>query len=150
MLVAPLHCRLQGAITASNYAGSVYFRKSVTYDQWVDPGDSLVGSSPTKDDTSDTSLERTSGGNIYELDAPGPTVAPTFATGDTVRFRANFDSYAVLGDNMSTTRISTQDLLFSTRVSCFKNSSISLTLDCTYAGDNQIGLGTTNLSDNLQ
>ena len=57
---------------------------------------------------------------------------------------------AVLGSSTSTTKVSTQDLLFYVDVSCKKNSSTSVTLDYTYSGDNEIGEPSTKLSDNLQ
>ena len=144
--------QITGQISPSNYPGSVYLRKTLTgADQYKDQGATLVKSYGSQGDTSDPDLEALTGGNIYELDSPGSVLlGSTFPIGNSARFRANFDAYAVLGLNTSTVKVSTQDMLFFVRVSCIKNSSISITLDNTYSGDNQIGLGSTNLSDNLK
>lgn len=142
--------QVTGQITPSNYSGLVYLRKSVSFDTYKDPGAIVEGSGTNQDDTSLAELEEETGGKAYELDAPGASLSGTFPVGDSGRFRANFDEYAVLGPSTSTVKVSTQDMLWFVRVSCTKNSSTSVILDNTYPGDNQIGLGTTKLSDNLQ
>jgi hypothetical protein len=102
------------------------------------------------DDTSAAPLVNYSSGIIYDLDGPGEAIYGTDAVGTIRRLRINFDEYAVLGDRNSTTKVSTQDLIFNSRSSCGKASSISVVFDQTYSGDNQIGMGTTPISDNLQ
>jgi hypothetical protein len=78
-----------------------------------------------------------------------PVLRGSDPVGKITRLRANFDEYAVLGTSTSTIKVS-NDLKFFTRVSCKKASSISVVLDTTYANDNQIGMGTTSLNENLR
>jgi Bacterial Ig-like domain (group 2) len=145
----PAAFQVTGMVTPSNYTGPIYLRKNVLSGMgYVDPSGSTYPV-PVGDDTSDTALETQSGGGVYELDDPTFYESP-FATGTTLRYRVNFDGYAVLGKDSSTTKVSTQDLNFFIRTSCKKASSISVVLDSTYSGDNQIGIGSTNTSDNLQ
>ena len=66
--------QVTGAITPNDYPGPIYLRKTVTYDQYEDPGGTLLASA-SKDDTSDPSLEAISSGNVYELDSPCMTAS---------------------------------------------------------------------------
>lgn len=141
--------QITGTITPSNYTNPVFLRRVATFKEYQDPGATLEGSGSGVNDTSDPSNEKQSGSNVYDEDSPGVLVPSTFSAGDTGRFRVNFDEYAVLGSSDSTIEAS-QDFLFFVRVSCQKTGIPSLVLDNTYSGDNQIGLGTTKLSDNLQ
>jgi hypothetical protein len=109
----------------------------------------VIGSTGQQDDTSNPELESQSSGSEYDLDDPSALLPGSLAVGDTYRYRVNLDEYAVLGTSTSTTKVS-QDMDFYVRVSCQKNTSTSVIFDNTYSGDNQIGLGTTSLSDNLQ
>lgn len=141
--------QITGQITPSNYSGGVYLRRTVNgIDVYQDPGTLVTYSGGGFDDTSNPQLEASSGGNTYDLDGPSQGMSQGFPVGNSVRYRVNFDEYAVLGTNASTTKVS-QDLIFFNRMSCVKTSSTSIVLDNTYPADNQIGLGTTPLSDNL-
>jgi hypothetical protein len=142
--------QVTGIVTPSNYPGQLYLKRTATYDAWLDPGQQLAYSNTNADDTSAAPLVNYSSGIIYDLDGPGETIYGTDAVGTIRRLRINFDEYAVLGDRNSTTKVSTQDLIFYSRSSCGKASSISVVFDQTYSGDNQIGMGTTPISDNLQ
>jgi hypothetical protein len=90
----------------------------------------------------------TSGGDIYDLDPPG--VANGNQANSVYRYRANFSEYATLPDGA--TVVSSSPLNYYVRLSCKFDSSGNPSLDTTYvgAGDNQIGLGTTKTSFNLQ
>ena len=142
--------QVTGIVTPSNYPGQLYLKRTATYDAWLDPGQQLTYSKTNWDDTSADPLVNYSSGIIYDLDGPGEAIYGTDAVGTIRRLRINFDEYAVLGSRSSTTKVSTQDLLFYSRSSCGKASSTSVVFDQTYSGDNQIGMGTTPLSDNLQ
>ena len=142
--------QVTGIVTLSNYPGQLYLKRTATYDAWLDPGQQLTYSKTNWDDTSADPLVNYSSGIIYDLDGPGEAIYGTDAVGTIRRLRINFDEYAVLGSRSSTTKVSTQDLLFYSRSSCGKASSTSVVFDQTYSGDNQIGMGTTPLSDNLQ
>lgn len=146
----PAAFQVTGAVTPSNYPGPIFLRRTVLGGMaYQDPGSTVVATVTQKDDTSDPTLETQSGGKIYDLDAPAEAFK-NMPVGDTIRYRLNFDEYAVLGTSTSTTKVSAQDLNFFIRTSCRLASSTSVVLDTTYAGDNQIGAGSTKTSDNLQ
>lgn len=146
----PAPFQVTGTVTPSNYPGGIFLRRTVLGGVgYQDPGGVIVSTISQRDDTSDPSLEPTSGGSIYDLDAPALSFK-NVPVGTTLRYRVNFDEYAVLGTGTSTIKVSTQDLPFFIRTSCQLASTVSVTLDTTYPGDNQIGAGSTATSENLQ
>ena len=145
--------QVTGTVTPTNYAGPITLRRTVTANGWTDPGGTSFLSKNNADDTSNPPLLNyiPSIGQAFDLDGPGTAVGLSDSIGTVNRIRANFDEYAVLGDRNSTTKVSTQDLIFYSRSSCGKiSASPGTQFDPTYPGDNQIGMGTTPLSDNLQ
>ena len=126
--------QVTGIVTPSNYPGQLYLKRTATYDAWLDPGQQLTYSKTNWDDTSADPLVNYSSGIIYDLDGPGKAIYGTDAVGTIRRLRINFDEYAVLGSRSSTTKVSTQDLLFYSRSSCGKASSTSVVFDQTYSG----------------
>jgi hypothetical protein len=83
-------------------------------------------------------------GHVYNLDTPGVT-DPLATTPDRVRY--NFTAYAVGPDGV--TQIS-PNLSYYVVISCIQGSSGIAELSTGVSGDNQIGLGTTKTSWNLQ
>src|SRR5271165_4419716 len=143
---------LVGAVTPSNYAGTVVLRRNI-----VSGAEYAFGSSPISgqnpplgDDTSgatyrdDNPQSGGSNGKVYDLDAAG--IGATSGNG-TYRYRANFQEYAVLNSASNTTPASSV-FAYYTRSSCAATPALQFATDV--AGDNQSGTGTTKTSWNLQ
>lgn len=142
--------QITGVISPSNYTGAIYLRHTiVATTDYKDPGGAITINEQNVDDTSLSALETIKSGSVYDLDGPAENLQSGTPVGTILRLRANFDEYAVLGASTSTTKVSTNDVLFFTRLSC-RQVSTSIALDTTYPSDNQIGLGSTKLTDNLQ
>jgi hypothetical protein len=139
-----------GTVTPSNYTGPVILRRTLLSFGVFDNTSSKIVTTPA-DDTSDSPLRDddpqsgNSGGKVYDLDAPGSHDVPL---NDTVRVRQNFSAYAVLDSSANTVPVSTPLAWFSA-VSCTETSNGPV-LDTTIPNDNKAGIGTVNLSANLQ
>lgn len=140
---------LKGAVNPASYPSLLELRRSIlSCGTYMNSSNSQ--SCPTGDDTS-TSLMRDdnpsiSGGNIYDLDTPG--VKNGTQANSVYRYRVNFSEYATLSDGK--TVVSTAPLNYYVRISCTFDANGNPSLDTTVSGDNQIGLGTTKTSWNLQ
>ena len=116
------------------------------------------GVSSTQEDDSksaNTDLSpSTSDGMVFDEDSPGvdePSSVP--ASPGSLRFRTNFQEWATIGSSATSpggaNQIGSAFNLYA-RGSCNEASNATLTLDNTYAGDNQAAAGQTALSVNLQ
>lgn len=142
--------QLTGAVTPSNYNGTLVLHRTLESCGTYKNSSTSVSCPAPMDDTSDPPLRdddpSSSSGNIYDLDGPG--VGSGNQAGSVYRYRANFQEYATLPDG--TTTVSTAPLNYYVRLSCKFDASGNPSLDTTVSGDNQIGLGTTKTSWNLQ
>jgi IPT/TIG domain/Abnormal spindle-like microcephaly-assoc'd, ASPM-SPD-2-Hydin len=136
-----------GTITPSSYTGTVTLHRQIVNRR------SYAGSTPTASvtDTDDTSepdfrddnpQSGGSAGKVYDLDAAGPG---SYTDSITHRYRANFYEWAALPDG---TRISPYYNYY-VRISC-KHTSSGYQFVNDVAGDNQIAVGETSTTWNLQ
>jgi hypothetical protein len=141
-----------GTVSPSTYAGTLQLRRTLqscgTYVQG-NVSASCGTPAPPRDDTSDPPFrddDPQPGGLIYDLDVPGVQNGDSFQS--VYRFRANFTEYATLADGV--TVVSTAPVNYYVRLSCKFDANGNPSLDTSVSGDNQIGLGTTKTSWNLQ
>ncbi len=141
-----------GQVTPSGYRGPIVMRR---YD---DGGTSyknsvVYGQVGSMDDTSfpqfrdDDPQSGRSGGNVYDLDAPG--IPPDTTSFSVYRVRNNFHEYAVLGSASSTKQVS-NTLFHWARSSRGVDNNYNSVFNYDVSGDNQAGIGTTNTNWNLQ
>ena len=146
--------QITGVVTPSNYTNTITLRRKDTYSSYEN---GVAESSATaQEDTSPSSLLDSipqsggSNGKVYDLDAPGTFLDSSVPVGTIRRSRTNFTEYAVLGGPSSTQHASS-NLTFYSRTSC-KQTNVQpyAAFEGSIRGDNQMGLGTTPLSENLQ
>lgn len=136
---------LVGVVTPSTSTGPATIKRFVVSVACYVGSQQVQGSKcVTGDDTGGmiTTNPSDAGGDIFNLDLPGvynPTATPA-------RLRVNFIAYAVGPDGV--TPISPTISYFA-RISCLSNGIAAFSYDAN-PGDNQIGLGTTSLTWNLQ
>ncbi len=85
-----------------------------------------------------------SSGKVYDVDAPGTGNVPADPVNTIARLRANFRQWAISGSQ----KVS-DDMNWFSRISVIKTANGDV-LSNEIAGDNVAGIGTTNLSWNLQ
>jgi hypothetical protein len=140
-----------GTLAPSTYAGNIVIHRTVISEQVFtnsteDPG---AEEPAGYDDTSALSFQDQdpqsggSGGKVYDLDAPG--YHPPAIDGNTYRLRVNFSTFASLPDGT----VISPPYNFYVRLSC-QWLSPGMAFGTDVAGDNQIGVGTTKTSWNLQ
>ncbi len=83
-------------------------------------------------------------GKVYDVDAPGTGNVPADPVNTIARLRANFRQWAISGSQ----KVS-DDMNWFSRISVIKTANGDV-LSNEIAGDNVAGIGTTNLSWNLQ
>jgi len=141
-----------GSVAPSNYTGSVIMHRTiVNQGHYVNSTDAGGGTPANTDDTSpsnfrdDNPQSGGSAGKVYDLDGPG--LHPSAVDGKTYRYRTNFSAYATLSDG---TLISpSPGFFFYVRLSCQLTGPGYVFIN-DVPGDNQIGIGTTNTTWNLQ
>jgi hypothetical protein len=160
---------LVGAVTPSDYTGTVSLRRSIVNGAYYQGSTACCGSPATPgDDTSFAAMMDSdpqsggSAGKVYDLDAPGIAAPFSIPQGQSaiLRYRTNFVEYAVLGAashelgaKSSTKKASTKDFPFWVAVSCTWDASGDnqvLATDLSGNGDNSAGTGTTNTTWNLK
>jgi hypothetical protein len=146
---------LVGAVSPSTFTGNVTVKRTVTSEGcWQGSAPIACPAPGLGDDTGDwyttNPQENTPGGSangqVYNLDAPG--ISELKNTSSPVRVRFNFTAYAVGPDGI--TKIA-PDVTYYVRISCMNNSAgvAQLKTDGS-SSDNQIGLGSTKTTWNLQ
>ncbi len=109
---------------------------------------------PPCPDTSEDILRDDTPSIIYDLDAPGAYFSPAAQIGRVRRRRINFREWATIsqkngGSTSEDVRVSA-DINWYFRQSIYKTPQGTIEVLSDVAGDNSIGMGTTNLSANLQ
>ncbi len=145
---------LVGAVNPSTFTGNVTVKRTLTSEGCYQGSTAVPCPVGVGDDTgtwlTTNPQENTPGGsangNVYNLDTPG--ISALKDTSTPVRVRFNWTAYAVGPDGA--TQIS-PDLNYYVRLSCMNSSSgvAQLEFDAS-SSDNQIGLGSTNTTWNLQ
>ena len=159
---------LVGAVTPSNYTGTVSLRRSIVSGAYYQGSTQCCGSPAAPgDDTSFAAMMDSdpqsggSAGKVYDLDAPGTPAPFSISQGQSPvrRFRQNFVEYAVVGaashdlGKDSSNKKASKDFPFWVAVSCTWDASGDnpiLATDLSANGDNKAGTGTTKTSWNLQ
>jgi len=140
-----------GSITPSNYTGTVTINRIVSSDKVYTNTTEITADEepPGYNDTSSVVYQDQnpqsggSAGKVYDLDAPGEH--PPAIDGNVYRLRVNFYTYAALPDGT----IISPNYNFFVRISCqLLGPGYVFVNDV--PGDNQIGMGTTNTTWNLQ
>lgn len=140
-----------GTISPSNYTGNVTIHRTIVNQGFYTNSTDSGGEKTNYDDTSpsgfrdDNPQSGGSAGKVYDLDAPG--AHPPGINGNIYRYRTNFYTYATLPNN---TLISpSPGYFFYVRLSCqWLGPGYVFINDV--PGDNQIGIGTTKTTWNLQ
>jgi hypothetical protein len=142
-----------GAATPSTYTGTIQLKRTLISCGVYHSSNVADSCTPTpRDDTSDPLHEDQdpqsggSGGKVYDWDSPG--VKNETSTNSVYRFRANYSEYAVVVVNGDT--VSAAPVNYYVRLSCKFDGSGNPSLDTTVSGDNQVGMGTTPTTWNLQ
>ncbi|HEY6770655.1 MAG TPA: hypothetical protein VI386_38415 [Candidatus Sulfotelmatobacter sp.] len=143
---------LVGTVQPSTSVGPVTVKRTLTSEGCYQSSAAIDCPQSVGDDTGDwytTNPQEvtpggTAAGKVFNLDAPGITGLQTTTP---VRVRFNFTAYGVGPDGQ--TQIS-PSLNYFVRISCQNNSSGVAQLGTDVSADNQIGLGTTKTSWNLQ
>jgi hypothetical protein len=148
-----------GQVTPANYKGTVTLRRyNVGGSDYY--GSVFLKAIGGNDDTSAGPLRDNdpqfpgANGNVYDLDAPGISADSVYV----YRMRDNFEEYAVLGavdgtspaDERQGKRRVSPVFPWWARVSCMGNTSNQLAFNNDFAGDNQVGAGTTNTNYNFR
>lgn len=148
---------LDGQVQPSGYGGTLTLKRTIVSNGGYagTGGSTIVSPAPRvngADDTSSANLRddnpSSSGGYIYDLDAPGVSFSPPNPT-YILRFRVNLQEYATLDSDSSNTKIGT--LNWCERSSCkLSSNGISGAFSSDVSGDNTAAVGTTPISWNLQ
>ncbi len=140
-----------GTVSPSNYTGNIILRRTVN--GTVFQGNTQI-SSKTGDDTSfpalrdDNPQSGSSGGKVYDLDAPGFPLSglAAFPVGTILRQRGNFKQFAEFDGERCSDEIS-----WFTRLSIKKSAAPNTWIrDNAIATDNQVRAGTTKLTADLK
>lgn len=141
-----------GTITPSNYTGNVTLHRTLLNQKlYVNSTDAGGERGPNVDDTSPSNFldvnpqSGGSAGKVYDLD--GPSLAPASFDGNVYRYRTNFSADATLSDGSIASP--SPGYFFYVRFSCqLVGPGYVFVNDV--PGDNQIGLGSTPTTWNLQ
>jgi hypothetical protein len=141
-----------GTVTPSTYTGNVVIHRTIVESRsYTDNNATPTQTITNQDDTSDSPLRDddpqsgSSGGKVYDLDAPGIGTTSSAPVGRIVRRRVNFSQYVTV--NGATVPGSV--LTWYARQSVIKTASGDQLVN-DISGDNTVGTGTTNLTWNLQ
>jgi hypothetical protein len=146
--------QFSGTVTPDDYKGLVIMKRTLVQGALYDGVSGQVGTYPSAghppDDTSQDGVrddDPQSGGSkgvVYDLDAPGPV--DVFPSGTTRYTRFNFSEYAVLDDKRNSVPVADAFAWFS-RVACAMNQdNPRIVYLLNNAGDNQVGKGTTSIT----
>lgn len=145
--------QFSGAVTPSDYKGTVVLRRTLVSGAWYDSVNGLLKTFPNDqnppNDTSDPGTRDddpqsgTSKGVVYDLDAPGIN---GMRSPESQYLRMNFIQYAVLDDSRNSVSVS-ESFPWYTRISCgMDENNPSVVFLLNDANDNLLGRGSTSLS----
>jgi len=142
--------QLTGAITPSDYMGTVVLRRNKTGAQYQ-MGQTVMSGYPVsnEDDTSGANYRQDTpqAGSVYDLDAPGIRAAVGMGT---YRSRFNFQEYAVLNSQANNVPVSPMFAWYADSSCLLNNSKSDWATDLVNVGDNQSGTGSRPITWNLQ